>query len=168
MPHPKIRGVRRHCTSLALRLSEQTQSFPTPHDGRGYWHLHLPVAQSFIDSPRTRQSIRQACAQILVDAGSRLLWRRPASNSARVVVAVTTPRLFDSQLIAFFSEDYFASFFQRCGPDQFWTPLPAGRSLSSEWGLSLPSGFSERGFHAHIHDEDQEWDGEVWFFGELP
>ena len=167
MLHPKTRGVRRRCSTLARRLAEVTQSFPAPHDGHGYWHLHLPTARSFIDSPRTPQSVRRECVQLLLDAASRLIALRPSSIAAPVVVAVTTPFVFDSQLIAFFSPDYFASFFHRDEPDQRWTALPASRSLVREWRLSLPPSFSERGFHEHIHDEDYEHHGEIWFFGEL-
>ena len=83
--------------------------------------------------------------------------------------SLLSPRLSCSisQLIAFFSPDYFASFFHRDEPDQRWTALPASRSLVREWRLSLPPSFSERGFHEHIHDEDYEHHGEIWFFGEL-
>jgi len=167
MRHPKIRGARRRCSTFARRLAEFTSCFPTAHDERGYWHLHLPIAQSFIDSPRAAQSIRRECVQLLLDAASRLTALRPPSVTARVVAAVSTPLLFDSQLIAFFSADYFASFFLRDGPEQQWSALPASRSLAREWSLALPSGFSERGFHEHIHDEDYEQHGEIWFFGEL-
>ncbi len=167
MPYSKIRGVRRRCSTFARRLAEVTQSFPAPHDEGGYWHLHLPTARSFIDSPRTPQSVRRECVQLLLDAASRLIALRPSSVAAPVMVAVTTPLLFNSQLIAFFSPDCFTSFFRRVDPDQRWTPLPASRSLVREWRLLLPRSFSERGFHEHIDEEDYEHNGEIWFFGEL-
>ena len=167
MPHPKIRGVRRRCSTFARRLAEVTQSFPAPHDERGYWHLHLPAAGSFINSPRTPQSVRRECVQLLVDAALRLIALRPSSVAAPVIMAVITPLLSNSQMIAFFSPDYLASFFDRDEPGLRWTPLPASRSLVREWRLLLPPSFSERGFHEHIHEEDYAHNGEIWFFGEL-
>jgi hypothetical protein len=104
---------------------------------------------------------------LLLDAAFQLSTRRSPSINARIVAAVSMPLLFDSQLIAFFSPDYFASFFHRDDSDQQWSALPPSRSLAREWSLALPDGFSERGFHEHVHDEDFEQHGEIWFFGEL-
>ena len=167
MRHPKIRGVRRRCTTFDRRMRELTQSFPAPHDELGYWHLHLPIAQRFINSPRTPEGVRHQCAQLLLGAASRLRSVRAPSTTARVVAAVTTPDVSDSQLIVFFSLGYFESFFDRQGSEQHWRPLSDSRSLAREWSLSIPIGFSERGFHEHIQDEDYEHHGEIWFFGEL-
>lgn len=163
----KVRGKQRRCRALARRLSECTSEFPASHDERGYWHLHLPVAQGFIDAPRIPLRVRRECIQLVLDACCRLCSRRPPTVFARVVAAISTPSLFGSQLIVFYSPPYFDSFFNRRGPEQQWISLPAARSLAREWELTLPNGFMERGFHEHIHDEDFEQDSEIWFFGEL-
>jgi hypothetical protein len=105
--------------------------------------------------------------QLLLDAAFRLSTQRPQSVSARIVAAISTPKLFDSQLIAFFSTDYFESFFHRDSQEQKWTALPASRSLVREWRLFLPAGFLERGFHEQVRDDDHEQHGEIWFIGEL-
>ena len=104
---------------------------------------------------------------MILDASFRLSSLRPTAVSARVIAAIEMPKLFDSQLTVFFSPQYFDSFFDRDGPEQRWTALPTTRSLAREWELSLPKGFIERGFHEHIHEDDYEQDGEIWFFGEL-
>ena len=169
MPQRKVRGKRRNCRSFARRMSEFTAEFPPPDVPAGdYWHLHLPVAQGFVDSPRTPQRVRRHCVQVLLDSCSRLISLRPCSVNARVVAAVATPSLFfNSQLIVFFSQQYFTSFFHRDEPEQRWTALPASRSLTREWGLSLPLGCVEWGFHEHIQDGDDVHHGEIWFVGEL-
>ena len=167
MPQPKAIGVSRSCRTFAHRLEKATNSFPAPHDPRGYWHLHLPLARSFIDAPTTPQPVRRECVQLLLDAAFRLSKLRPQSVSARVVAAISTPKLFDSQLIAFFSTDYFESFFHRDSLEQKWAALPPARSLVREWRLVLPAGLFERGFHEHICDDDHEQHGEIWFIGEL-
>jgi Protein of unknown function (DUF3916) len=167
MLHPKTRGVRRRCSTLARRLAEVTQSFPAPHDGRGYWHLHLPTARSFIDSPRTpRVSDASAfsCYSTLLH-GSSLSVHRPLPPPWSLLsprLSCSTP---NSSLS--FPRTTLRPSFHRDEPDQRWTALLASRSLVREWRLSLPPGFSERGFHEHIHDQDYEHHGEIWFFGEL-
>ena len=167
MPHPKTRGFSRHYSNFARRMDALTRCFPEPHEGRCYWHFHLPISQRFINSPRTPNRVRRECVQKLLDAASKLIALRASSVAAPIVVAVSMPHIFDSQLIAFFSSDYYTSFFDRHTPDQQWTALPASRSLAHEWRLSLPPKFSERGFHEYIHDEDYQQHGEIWFFGEL-
>lgn len=104
---------------------------------------------------------------MFLDAAFRLISLRPPTVSAHVVAAISTPCLFDSQLIVFDSQQYFAWFFHRDGPEQKWIALPTTRSFVRECDLSLPIGFIERGFHEHLHDDDYQQDGEIWFFGEL-
>ena len=59
---------------MVRELEAATQVFPQAEDweGCGYWHLHLPVAEGFIDSPKTPRSIRQQCIQTLIDRAAYL------------------------------------------------------------------------------------------------
>nr|WP_274517909.1 DUF3916 domain-containing protein [Pseudomonas sp. GM102] len=42
------------------------------------------------------------------------------------------------------------------------------RSLATEWGLVLPKGMNEAGFHFVHEDEDgQKFESEHWYFGEV-
>jgi uncharacterized protein DUF3916 len=138
-------------------------------EGCGYWHAHLPVSQAFIDSPTIPRSIRRLCIQSMFDTADRL---RAAQLQriieCRVVVAVALPRLFDSQLIVFFGDEYFSGFFNRDTPEQRWVGLPSNRSLMREWSLRMSPGFSEWGFCETLRDEDFEQHGEMWFCGDLP
>jgi hypothetical protein len=142
-----------------------------PRDDRewcGYWHVHLPLAQTFIDSQSTPRSVRRLCIQSLVDPAARLREsQRHRSTRCRVVAAVSLPLLFDSQLIVFFGDEYWNQFFRRDTPEQRWIALAPTRSLAREWGVLLPDGFEERGYAESIADEGFQSEGERWFLGDV-
>lgn len=169
MTRARVRGLRRKCGAMIDKIDAIANEIPTEHrKGCGYWHAHLPVAQAFIDSPRTPGSVRRLCVQSIVEAADRLRSRQQARTiQCRVVAAVELPGLFNSQIIVFFGDDYFSSFFQRDTPEQRWTPLEPRRSLAREWTLKVPGGFVERGFEEVIAEEDYQHRGELWFFGDV-
>lgn len=150
-------------------IRSYTLAFPEEDwPGAGYWHLHVPVDQAFIDSQRTPHWVRRQCVQCLIDRSEYLRGLKPESDeSIRVVASISLPNLWDSQIDVFFDQAYFSTFFERDSEGQTWTPLRKSRSLSREWGLNLPDALQERGYHERIRDEDYSHNGEVWFFGEL-
>jgi hypothetical protein len=159
-----------NCRQMVERIEKETENFPEEdRPGGGYWHMHLPVARTFIDSPRTPQAIRKTCIQTLIDRANYLCTLKPVDVVAptRVVAAITLPNLFDAQIIVFFGSVYFETFFDRNSSRQRWIHLPDDRSMVKEWELSIPNNFIERGYHEIIQDEDVSHDGEIWFIGEL-
>jgi hypothetical protein len=136
-------------------------------DGCGYWHAHLPVARSFIDSTAVPRSVRRRCIQALVNASAQLShasrWR---SGECRVLAAISLPQLYDSQLIVFFGEDYWSRFFERNSPEQTWRGLPPNRSLVREWGIRLPQGGVEMGIEESVVEGEHRHRSELWFVGD--
>jgi hypothetical protein len=165
----KIRGTRRKMVAFLSRLESTAKLFPEEdRPGCGYWHTHMPVAQSFIDSISTPQSIRRTFIQAILDTTSRISrLKHVDGQKTRVVASINLPSLFDSQIIVFFGDDYYSQFFNRNSTDQRWTPLPPQRNLLKEIALTLPEGFHQKGFHESISDEDYTHEGEIWFFGEI-
>ncbi|WP_053104113.1 DUF3916 domain-containing protein [Bacillus sp. FJAT-27231] len=51
MPNKKIRGLKRKTKKMMERIEQETETFLSEFYN-GYWHLHLPVAQSFISSAK--------------------------------------------------------------------------------------------------------------------
>ena len=49
MSNKKIRGLKRKTKNMIKRIEQETEVFPVEFYN-GYWHLHLPVSQSFISS----------------------------------------------------------------------------------------------------------------------
>lgn len=163
----KPRGLRRKCRNMVRQLTQQTAAFPQPHRGDDFWHLHLPIAQNFIDHPNTPFGLRRLCVQTLIDCAHSLASVAPTNLKSRVVVAICLPELWRSQIIVFFGSDYYDSFFNRDSEEQKWTPLPDNRRLAREWNLRVPHGFSQRGYKEELRDTDFNFDGEIWFMGQL-
>ena len=163
----KPRGLHRKCRNMMRSLTQQTAVFPQPHHNNDFWHLHLPVAQNFIDAAATPSGVRRLCAQTLIDRAFYLASLAPTELETRVAVAICLPELWNSQIIVFFGAEYYDSFFKRDSEAQKWTTLEGNRSLAREWGLRVPDDFSERGYKEELRDGDFTLDGEIWFIGQL-
>lgn len=50
MREKKIRGMKRRTKTLIKRIEDSTKAFPSAFYNGGYWHMALPVSQTFIDS----------------------------------------------------------------------------------------------------------------------
>ncbi len=150
-------------------IREATLVFPEEHaPGWQYWHMHLPVDQAFIDSQKTPHWVRRQCMQCLIDGAERLKGLKPKSDDTiRVVASISLPQLWDSEIIVYFSQEYFDKVFSFEPEWRTWTPLRESRSVSKEWCLTIPEGFQERGYHLRVRDEELPYDGDRWFIGEL-
>ena len=82
----------------------------------------------------------------------------------KVVAAITYPNVRDSQIIIFYDEQYYKSFWDRTGPYQIWTPIKNKRSFAKERGIvtHLP----EIGYIEELDDEDYHTKSYIWFYGE--
>ncbi|MBP3951811.1 DUF3916 domain-containing protein [Bacillus suaedae] len=167
MPNKKVRGLKRKVNSMVNRIEKETIKFPSDFYN-GYWHLHLPVGQGFISSPKTPVGIKRICIQALLKRAEHLVNIKPdTSEGTRIVVAVDLPGLWNSQIIVFKGESYYKTFFDRNDASQKWTPLPASRNIEHEWKLTIPKNMKILGFREEITDEKDPYVGEIWFIGEL-
>ena len=164
----KQRGLRRKCRSMVQQLQEATTAFPEPHDTFQFWHLHLPVHYSFIDSTQTPRSVRRLCMQTLVDCTDHLRRIKPEKHEfCRVVTVIDLPDLSRSQIIVFFGSEYYDQFFERNSNHQKWIPFSDSRSLVKQWNLRLPDGLNEIGFREELRCDYEYSDNDLWFLGEL-
>lgn len=164
----KVRGVKRKCKSFIKSIEELTEVFPEIEIDRGYWHLHLPVKQEFIDSKKTPSTVRKICIQTLIDRVQHLVEIKPNLDiRIRVIACIEIPCLWNSQIIIFFGDDYFKNFFNRNDQYQIWTPLPTKRNLQNELNLKMPVKLNVKGYSEKIKEEDYETSSELWFVGEL-
>ncbi|MDZ4910358.1 DUF3916 domain-containing protein, partial [Clostridium perfringens] len=117
-------------------LIELTSGFPKIDLGHGYWHLHIPTYQRFIDSYKTPASLRRKCIQLIIDRVEFLIKNKLQSDAPiRVVACINLPSLWDSQIIAFFGDEYYKNFFNRNTDYQKWIPLSKERDICKEWNL---------------------------------
>lgn len=149
-------------------LVASTGKFPEEEQaGAGYWHMHLPVAEDFIDSYKTPRSVRRACMQTLVDRVHYLQSIKPAAGKIRVVAGITLPWLWDSQLIVFFGDDYYGHFFERNSEYQSWTLLEKEKHPAAEYCLNIPAGLTARYYLENISDENYKFTNYLFFVGDL-
>jgi hypothetical protein len=164
----KVRGAKRKCIKMSKRIERFSEKFPEINLERQYWHMHLPVSQSFIDSMKTPSYVRRECIKSLIECAKNLVAVRPKTEiKIRVVVVVSLPYLWNSKVVIFFGEKYFKEFFERNSECQRWTLLPQSRKLSVERNIKIPSDFQEKGYLEKITDDDFETFSELWFIGEL-
>ena len=167
MRNKKIRGLRRKSKNMIKRIEEETKEFPSDFYN-GYWHLHLPVAQSFIDSEKTPFGIKRLCVQTLLKAAKHLIGIKPHTDEKyRVVVSIDPSKLFHAQIIIFHGATHFEGFFDRNNEFQKWIPLTEERDFEREWKLITPPNISVKGIREEIADEDVEYNTDIWFVGEL-
>ena len=84
-----------------------------------------------------------------------------------IYAIISLPHLFDSQIVVIPDKSWFDFFFERNSTEQKWIPLDSERNLIKEWNLVLSSDLKVRGFKEIISDDDFNYEGEIWFIGEL-
>lgn len=76
--------------------------------------------------------------------------------------------MFSSEICIYTSEAYFKYQTEAWDREQEKLDTTLNRSLSKEWELILPQGFSEKGVLRNEFDwEDKEYFVERWYFGEV-
>ncbi|PFK67194.1 hypothetical protein COJ21_24315 [Priestia megaterium] len=166
----KTRGIKRKCRTFVNSITEYTTSLPSPEDNSylGYWHLHMPFNESFIDSKNTSNSVRKLCMQTMINRMQHLIdTRTELEKEYRIYILISLPKLFDSQIVVLFDKEDLNGFFDRNTEEQSWIPLPSERSIEKEWGLEIPENLVIKGYKETINDEDYFHEGELWFIGEL-
>lgn len=168
MRNKKLRGLRRKTRNMIKRICEETSDFPMDFYNV-YWHLHIPVAQEFIDSDKTPFGIKRLCVLTLLERAIHLIAIKPNTpEKCRVVVYISFQALFESQIIVFAGNSHFEGFFQRNDEFQKWTPLSKERTFERDWKIHIPIDLNVLGFKEKIIDEDGEiFKRDIWFIGEL-
>lgn len=75
------------------------------------------------------------------------------------------PYFGDSQIIIFYDEGYYNTFFDRKGSYQTWTKLDDNKSFVKRRGIS--TGLNETGYHEALNEDGCTAMCEIWFYGEL-
>ena len=165
----KVRGLKRRKKTLINSISDITEKMPNPSEyGLGYWHLHLPFAQSYINSSKFPNRFRREIMQILINRVSYLKnIKTKAQVEYRIYALISLPDLFDSQIVVLPHNSWFDGFFERDSEEQKWIPLDTSRNLIQEWELNCPPDLQIKGYKEIISEEDYYSEGEKWFIGEL-
>lgn len=73
---------------------------------------------------------------------------------------------WESQIIVFYDNDYYDSFWQRDSDEQIWSPIvKQGMSFIQEHHIE--SNLKEKGYYEVITDTDYNKKTILWFYGDL-
>ena len=124
----KVRGQRRKLRKL-LRDIDGLTPFES-ESNRLYEHFHVPSG-TWLNSPSTAGSVKTAFCKAWLEQCQRFIQAKPTNLSfCRVVAVLCEPLLGESQIVIFYSQEYFETFWKRNYSDQSWLPLNKGSSFT--------------------------------------
>ena len=163
MSHKKQRGQKRKLKALLRNINQISffQNIDCPFE-----HFHVPCSP-FISSPKTSGRIKTAFCKAWLAKTVEIIEHKPCDLPFCKVVAVINERnLWDSQIIIFYDENYYDSFWLRDSLEQTWIPVvKKDESFIKE--RHIESSLREKGYYETIADLDLTRKTTLWFYGEL-
>ncbi|MDE5985621.1 MAG: DUF3916 domain-containing protein [Eubacterium sp.] len=131
----------------------------------GYEHFHVPSSQ-FIDSRQTSGKIKTAFCRKWLEAAGKFISQKPIDlQFCKVVAVIDTAGYWNSQIIIFYDEEYYKSFWQRTGPEQFWIPIEKSKSFCKIRNITTT--LPEIGYVEKIAEDNNIIQSELWFYGDV-
>lgn len=159
----KMRGQRRKLDTL---INSMDKFIPFTRTGEVYEHFLVP-SDMFIERNKTSGKVKREFCEKWLETTEKFIMQKPEHIPfCKVVVLFAVPNFWSSQIIIFYDEQYYNTFWDRKGPYQTWTPIDDRRSFCREQYMETQ--LSEKGYHETIVDEDFTFEGELWYYGELP
>jgi len=162
MDQARVRGQHRKLRCL-IRHIEEFNAFE--HLGLGYEHFHVPSGQ-FIESPKTSGRIKTEFARAWIQKAEEMLSQKPNDLPfCKIVAMIDEPYFWNSQIIIFYDEEYYRSFWHRSGPVQTWE---VSKQMSFTRRRNIATILPEISMKETIHDDDFSRKSVLWFYGEFP
>ena len=131
----------------------------------GYEHFHVPCPV-WLDKPKTSSKIKTAFCKAWIRKTEEIINAKPKDlEFCKVVCCLCIPHLRNSQIIIFYDQKYYDSFWNRRGGYQDWSRTPEGMSLIKE--RNIVTELKEFGFKETLTDEDYTVVQHIWFYGEV-
>ena len=163
MNHKKQRGQRRKLKTLCNHIN---QIRPFENTDYQYEHFHVPCDQ-FISSPKTSGKVKSAFCKRWLEKTDEIIEQKPCDLPfCRVVAVIDELDLWNSQIIIFYDENYYSSFWQRNSLKQIWTPI-LNHSKSFIQERNIESKLKEKGYYETISDIDFFHKTILWFYGDV-
>ena len=154
----KVRGQKRKLNALLQRIDDMV--VPSGRSG-SMKHIHVPSSQ-WIEMPKTSGKVKTAfCKKWISKTEEFINLTEKSERFCKVVAVIDYPELWNSQIIFFYDEGYFNSFWDRKGPYQTWTRLD-GEAFAAERGIRTE--LLETGYLEEIIDEDSSYRGFLWIY----
>ena len=155
----KQRGQNRRLKRLLKNLS-QWQPFEDEYVEEIYDHFHVP-SSPFIQHPKTRENIKKLFREQWVAKANELIEQKPDDlNFCKIVAIIIEPDLWCSQIIIFYDETYYNSFFSKAEGSQIWEEIPVFDNV--------PTSLNKRYFKETVYEEDViVYQGTLKCFGDV-
>ena len=160
--YKKQRGQRRKIKNLLFNIERITPFIDT--DDR-YEHFHVP-SDPFISSPKTSGKTKTTFCRAWLQKTAEIIDQKPKDIPfCKVVAVIDKGDLWESQIIIFYDEDYYNSFWERSSTEQTWLPIDSDtRSFSKE--RNIKTSLKEKAYIEILSDEDIQRKTVLWFYGE--
>lgn len=166
MYYGKPRGQRRKLKWLLKNIAEiKPYQDIDEINKRGFEHFHVPCSV-WLDIPKTSSKIKTEFCKAWIRKTEEILKAKPEDlQFCKVVCFLCTPDLLGSQIIIFYDQKYYDTFWNRHNEYQDWTRITNGSSLAKE--RNIHTDLKETGFKETLTDEDYTYVSYLWFYGEL-
>lgn len=156
----KVRGQRRRLKSL---LSNIDKFIPFKKLDGLYEHFHVPCSP-FIEREKTSNKIKlEFCKKWITTAERFIMTNHDNIPFCKVVAIIDISHLWSSQIVIFYDEKYYSTFWDRNDIYQKWVPISDTKNSFLKRS-QISTTLSERGFYEIIHDDDFSYKGELWFY----
>lgn len=163
MKHKKQRGQHRKSIELLLSIEQIT---PFTDTNRRYEHFHVPSDQ-FISSPKTSSRIKTAFCKAWLSKTAEIIEKKPKDIPfCKVIAVIDEGDLRESQIIIFYDEDYYSTFWERTSAEQTWRPIDSSH-ISFTKRRNIQTALTEKGYIELLTDEEVQRKSILWFYGEL-
>ena len=129
---------------------------------------YFPVPCSpFISSPKTYGKIKTQFCKAWLDKTAEIMGHKPNHLSfCKVVAVIDEFDFWKSQIIVFYDENYYASFWSRDSVEQTWTPI-VKQGISFIQHRHIDTNLKEKGYYEAIIDLDFTHKNRLWFYGDV-
>ena len=170
LTNKKLRNIPRHLRALTRWADGYEGCFydplPSPPD---YVDLKIPVIENLVEGHQTTPEILAHCAQQLIKVAGHLIEARSDDDpECWIVACIMVPDMFSSRVCVYTDKARYLGHTQPFDYEYFRQTRITERSLAREWGLVVPPGLHEVGFHfTHENENAEVFESEHWYFGEV-
>lgn len=163
MNRKKQRGQQRKIKLLFKMIDE---FIPFQEQETEYEHFHVP-SSPWIESTKTSSKIKTQFIRKWLEKTTEFIKAKPQELSfCKIVAVIDCPHLWRSQIIIFYNEDYYRTFWDRNEEYQKWDYID-DEEMSLMKSRNIDIALKEKGYCETIIEENTEIKSLLWFYGEL-
>ena len=162
MDRKKQRGAYRKLKTMFQHIDNFV---PFTKTDQIYEHFHVP-SSLFIESYRTSEKIKIEFCKKWIETAERFITQKPKELTfCKVVAVLSVPNYWSSQIIIFYDESYYHTFWKRTGNGQIWKLEPEKKSFCKRY--HIVTAMKETCYHETIIEDNQEFQCDLCFYGDI-